>query len=194
MGNTYNYDAQIRLDRWVRRFVRLAGASIGVVCYMVSFGCVGTIEPVPGAGGADDLDAQAILDQATHYRDPTQFVRVSKAPYVTELAGSTAMIAVYVSSDAATAYTTVEPTTVETGAVIPWGSVIVREELDNGLVSQQLTVMAKVGSQHAISDWFFAVADLDGNAEIAGRLSQCQGCHIPHAGNDFVFGVPATRR
>jgi hypothetical protein len=133
------------------------------------------------------------LERAVDYKS---FPKINTQPYASGLKG---MINVYVSPEGAAAYAARLPSQPDQAAPIPEGTLIVREVLDGQGTVGKLTMMAKGprGYQPALGDWWFGVTDADlvplygeETWEI-GRMPACHGCHVPHASDDFLFGVPA---
>jgi hypothetical protein len=151
--------------------------------------CVSETPPI------EDED-MTFLARAESYRT---WRRINRAPYASGLKGT---INVYVSPEGADAYAGYHPDRADDARPIPEGTVIVREVLDATGAVTKVTMMAKGprGYQPELGDWWFAVTD--GNMvpqfgedtwEI-GRMPSCHSCHVPHANDDFVFGVPDAVR
>jgi hypothetical protein len=166
-------------------------AAYAFVVAVVTSACVVEVPELP------DED-QELLDRAADYQS---FRKVNAEPYASGVKG---MINVYVSDEGAAAYAARGPEKIDQADDVPVGTIIVREVLsDTGRVAK-LTLMAKgpKGYQPELGDWWFAVttpdlAPLMGETTDEwqiGRMPECHGCHIPHAGDDFLFGVPADKR
>lgn len=162
-----------------------------------SSGCLGD------AGNVElvEMDEASVLDAVAGYRDAVRFDPMNREAYASALGGDV-FIQLYVSRTAAVPYAAIDPDSSGSGAVVPEGGVIVREVLDASGTAQRLTVMAKgpPGYNPTIGDWFWAVTDLDGvpvadeAGPRVGRLTDCYGCHVPRAGDDYLFGVPLSER
>jgi hypothetical protein len=154
-----------------------------------------------GSGEVVDIDEQAVLEAAAHYRDGSQFDRVSGSSYPSAL-GTTSYIDLYASRTASMQYALIDPAASGSNALVPVGGIIVREVLDENTKPQRLTILAKgpAGYNPTIGDWFWAVTDLNGTPIVengvprTGRLADCYGCHVPRAADDYLFGVPLVDR
>jgi len=70
----------------------------------------------------------------------------------------------------------------------PYGSIIVKENLNSEKELVKITVMAKVeGVDPDNGDWFWAVYTPEGKEEASGSLRGCIGCHEGMAENDYVI-------
>jgi len=166
-------------------------------------GCAQLDEPTPPPPPAPvEIDETLISGWVSHYRDPAIFDQVSGTPYPSALSG-TAFIQVYVSRDSMTPFSVIAPELSGSEAVIPAGGIIVREVLDANKLPLRLTVMAKgpAGYNPHLRDWYFAVSDLQGvplldkdGVPRSGRMTDCYGCHVPRAADDYLFGVPMDDR
>lgn len=151
-------------------------------------GCSGEIAGVSGPGTDDDVAGagddvtdfdRAMMEIASSYKT---FTRINAKPYPSTLGAFD--INVYVRGDARE-YRGIHPDTAGTSS-IDVGTIIVREVLDaNGRLSK-LTLMAKGPRDYdpSLGDWWFA------ELGAVGRLIDCHSCHIPRAGDDYLFGVP----
>jgi len=183
--------------------------SLLAIAGMLVTGCLGGIDPAgspsspgsdPGSGsgvappaGNTDFD-RAMLETARPYRS---FTRVNTRAYQSSLGAF--QINVYVHGDAR-GYHAIHPETTDPAGStdLAIGTVIVREVLDAQGAVSKLTLMAKGprGYDATLGDWWFAEATADGTPlEIdgvarAGRLTDCHGCHVPRATDDYMFGVP----
>ena len=154
-----------------------------------------------GPPGFVAMDDQSLLSTALRYRDSAAFVQVNDTPYASALGGE-AIINLYISAHAFTAYAAIDPETSDTGVILPDGAIIVREVTDAAGNVTKLTLMAKgpAGYNPDLGDYWFAVTEADGTPVVengatrVGRLEDCYSCHIPRAGDDFLFGVPADNR
>jgi hypothetical protein len=142
-------------------------------------------------------DDHEVLDRAADYRS---WRRINAEPYASALKGR---INVYVSDEGADAYAARGPETLDQAPEVPVGTIIVREVLSETGAVAKLTLMAKwpKGYQPALGDWWFGVttpelAPLMGETHEwqIGRMPECHSCHVPHAGDDFLFGVPTDKR
>ena len=125
------------------------------------------------------------------------FKRINTQPYPSTLGAFN--IDVYASQDARD-YAKIHPETTGSHVTVPIGTLIVRQVLDaNGQVTK-VTLMGKAtaGYDPTLGDWWFGVTDPSGNPLSddtglqVGRLTQCHGCHVPRAEDDYLFGVPAA--
>lgn len=177
----------------------MRGILLAVVSGALLAGCTGGIE----GGGNGNAPTEAEPDAAA---SPTEtdfdrqmmelgrsyksFKRIDKSAYTSSLGAFD--INVYVDGDVG-AYRKIHPETTGTGATtLAVGTLIVREVFDaNGQVSK-LTLMAKgpSGYDPRIGDWWWGEADPAGNPTKLGRLTECHGCHLPRATDDYLFGVP----
>jgi hypothetical protein len=70
----------------------------------------------------------------------------------------------------------------------PYGSIIVKENLNSEKELLKITVMAKVeGFDPENGDWFWGVYTPDGVEEMSGKLGGCITCHEGMADNDYVI-------
>jgi Cytochrome P460 len=123
------------------------------------------------------------------------FSRVNRAPYSSTIGAFS--IDVFVNQDLRD-YRRIHPETTGSGVVVPVGTMIVREVLDAQNQVTKVTLMAKqaAGYDPTLGDWWFGVTDPsgtpldDGAGPQVGRLTECHGCHLPRAQDDFLFGVP----
>jgi hypothetical protein len=167
-------------------------------------GCLGTIDAGPdepaiaeegGPPAGSDFD-RAMLEIALSYESSSQ---INSRPYRSSLGGF--QINLYVVGDD-DEYREIHPETVEASDELAVGTVIVREVLDAQGEIAKLTLMAKgpKGYDPAIGDWWFGEATpkgvplVAGDAVRLGRLTDCHGCHLPRAAEDFLFGVPAAEQ
>jgi len=178
-----------------------------LVGLVVLAGCYGGIDQdhLGGAGSSEVPDAaqpdghmmdaldKTMLDRAATNRG---FARINRAPYASTLGAFD--IDVSINQDARD-YRKIHPETSGSNVVMPVGTVIVREVLDaNGAVTK-ITLMGKgpPGYDATLGDWWFGVTDPSGvplpatNGGVqVGRLTECHGCHLPRATDDYLFGVP----
>lgn len=170
---------------------RACGALGLVVLAIAQVGCLSTFD----LGDSVDLD---MLGTATHYRGWTN---VNRAPYVSSIASN--QVSVWVMTPDAAAYEAIRPEVDGSNAMVPRGTVIVREVLDASGQVAKLTMMAKgpEGYDPTLGDWWFAVTDPlcnplsdDAGAEMVGRMEACHECHADRAADDFLFGVTGAAR
>lgn len=70
----------------------------------------------------------------------------------------------------------------------PYGSIIVKENLNSEKELAKITVMVKVeGFDPENGDWFWAAYTPEGMEEASGSLRGCIGCHEGMADNDYVI-------
>jgi hypothetical protein len=141
----------------------------------------------------DEVDQQ-MIDTASQVR---RFTKIDRAAYPSTLGAFN--LDSYVNDDVRD-YKSVHPETPGTGITMPVGTVIIREVLDSttGAITK-ITLMGKgpAGYDSTLGDWWFGVTDPsgvplpDGNGGVqVGRLTDCHGCHVPRATDDYLFGVP----
>ena len=149
--------------------------------------------PAPDARSMDAVDLQMIREA----RRVGAFQRVDRAPYLSSVAGAT--IDVFISQDARD-YRRIHPETTGSAVTMPPGTLIVRQVLDAQGQVTKVTLMAKqrAGYDPTLGDWWFGVTDpagqplSDASGPQVGRLTECHGCHLPRAQDDYLFGVPKT--
>jgi hypothetical protein len=169
-------------------------AAFSLALLFIAGGC--SASPITAAA-PDEFDPRAVLDDAAGYQGPA-FSHVSADVYASALGSDTA-IDVYASTTEVAQYELISPEVSGSGSVVPEGGLIVRAVVDAGTGKpQRLTIMGKgpAGYNPDLGDWFFAVTSPDGTPvdEQVGRLDACYACHIPRAGDDYLFGVPAAER
>jgi hypothetical protein len=176
--------------------VRITEISVCVAAVLALGGCYG------GPPGATlSVDEDAILSTLQAFDDSPAFVRLNQSAYPTALP-SQAMINVWVSSHAYAPYAMIVPDAEDSGVLVPEGTLLVREVLGDSGAVETLTLMYKgpEGYNPDLGDWWFGVTDTAGvptrkdGVRQAGRLEACYSCHLDRAGDDFLFGVPATTR
>ena len=129
------------------------------------------------------------------------FTHVSRGPYASTGAPGS-FVDVWVSSSAYDAYASISPDGGPVDAGLPLGAVIVRAVSDGTGAVTKLTLMrhGPSGLDPSSGDWWFAEADPGGTplsddaGILAGPLGECQGCHLPRASDDYLFGVPLDAR
>ena len=155
-----------------------------------------------GAPAADDIDTDGVLASIADggFRGAA-FTHATRAPYPS-VAAPGSFVDEWISSGAYAAYSQVQPDASDTGVHLPAGSMVVRAVVDSNDDVAKLTIMLKgpAGYNPALGDWWFAVTDPSGvpleddGGVLAGRLSDCYGCHLPRSGDDYLFGVPLDDR
>jgi hypothetical protein len=150
---------------------------------------------LPDAHVIDSVD-MSMLRAASRVRG---FAKINQTTDASSL--GTFDIDVYISEDARD-YRRIHPETSGSGVTMPVGTVIVRNVLDATGAISKVTLMGKgpAGYDPTIGDWWFGVTDPAGNplpedsgtGPQVGRLTECHGCHIPRATDDYLFGVPAA--
>ena len=158
------------------------------------------VDPGSGSGSGsasppdDPLFDAAMLASTQGYR---HFSKVNAKAYVSAIGA----FDINVFAHGSNLYGKIHPEVTDTHIVMPVGTTIVREVLDANQQVAKLTMMIKgpAGYDPTLGDWWFAVADPEGNVlpdasgePQIGRLTACHGCHLPRAGDDFLFGVPAA--
>jgi hypothetical protein len=149
--------------------------------------------PPLDARSLDSVDLQMIREA----RRVGAFQRADRAPYLSSVGSFD--IDVFVSQDARN-YRRIHPETTGSGVVLSPGTLIVREVLDAQGQVTKITLMAKqrAGYDPTLGDWWFGVTDPagqplgDASGPQVGRLTECHGCHLPRAQDDYLFGVPKT--
>ena len=145
------------------------------------------------APAMDMVDTQMISEASR----VAAFKRINAQPYPSTIGAFN--IDVFASQDALD-FAKIHPETTGSHITMPVGTLIVRQVLDaNGQVTK-VTLMGKgpAGYDPSIGDWWFGVTDPSGKPLSddtglqVGRLTQCHGCHIPRAQDDYLFGVPAA--
>lgn len=154
-------------------------------------GSVTDAAPTPEPHRMDMVDMQ-MLDVSSHV---ATFKKINTKPYASTL--GTFNIDDFVSQDSRD-FEKIHPESTGSHVVMPVGTLIVRQVLDaNGAVTK-VTLMGKgpAGYDPTLGDWWFGVTDPSGTplsddtGMQVGRLTQCHGCHIPRAEDDYLFGVP----
>jgi hypothetical protein len=75
--------------------------------------------------------------------------------------------------------------------MLPYGSIIVKENYSPDKKLMALTVMYKVkGYNPQAGDWFWAKYTSDGKIEAEGKVEACINCHGKKKDNDYVFTAP----
>lgn len=173
--------------------------SAAVLAVVLAAGCTGGIDaamapdaaPGPDARTMDAVDRRMIGEAA----NVGAFTQINRAPYASTLGAFN--LDVYISQDAR-AYRRIHPEATGSGVVLPPGTLIVRQVLDAQGQVTKVTLMAKqaAGYDPTLGDWWFGVTDpagvpLEGaSGPQVGRMTECHGCHIPRAQDDYLFGVP----
>lgn len=145
-----------------------------------------------------------VVPGISQYKGSGEYVQVSRGEYDSDLSADI-RIDVWVSKDAAAQYQRIAPEAHDSGASLPYGTVIIREVHDKKTARlQKLTMMYKgpPGVAPEIGDWQYAVTDAvgvpllnDDGTEKKGDMPECRGCHEERgAEDDFLFGVPRNVR
>lgn len=177
-------------------------AVLAVAGLVLAAGCTGQLDagmaapdamptPAPDAHTVDDVDRLMIGEAA----NAGAFTRINRAPYASTVGSF--HINVYV-NQAARSFRRIHPETTGSGIVLPPGTLIVRQVLDAQGQVTKVTLMAKqaAGYDPTLGDWWFGVTDPagvpldDGSGPQVGRRTECHGCHLPRAQDDYLFGVP----
>lgn len=164
-----------------------------IVALLASASCWGC---VVGELPRESTDDAALDATALQFATWNQLPEINARPYVSAIGDFD--INVFVAGDAAD-YRRIHPETTGSGATVTPGTVIVRAVLDASGNVSKLTLMAKgpPGYDPSIGDWWWGVTDPTGTPLVedgvtqVGRLTACHTCHLPRAGDDFLFGVPA---
>jgi hypothetical protein len=192
-----------RAARSLRPAERMRCTAIPVVAVVVlAAGCTGRVDadmaapdaaspPAPDARTMDAVD-RLMIDEAANVG---AFTRINRAPYASTVGSFD--INVYLSQDARD-YRRIHPETTGSGVVLPPGTLIVRQVLDAQGQVTKVTLMAKQAASYdpTLGDWWFGVTDptgvplQDSSGPQVGRLTECHGCHLPRAQDDYLFGVP----
>lgn len=156
-------------------------------------------DPVVDAMPGHQMDGLDLLE-VERAASTTRMTKIDGAPYPSALGAFT--IDVYINRDARD-YRNIHPDGAATHVTFDEGTLIVRKVLDATGAVTKITLMAKgpAGYAPTIGDWWFGVTDPsgaalpDGNGGFqVGKLTECYGCHVPHAANDYLFGVPAANQ
>ncbi len=129
----------------------------------------------------------------------TSYVAANKTAYGSNIGAYD--VNMFVSAPAASTYEQVDPATIGSNVEIEPGWTIVRQVLAADNSVSELTIMVKgvAGYDPTLGDWWFGLTDPQGNPipdangkPQVGRLTGCHSCHIPRAGDGYLFGVPAA--
>lgn len=152
--------------------------------------------PDPDAVLADDV-LLAFVER--HRADG--FVRVNAQPYASDVSDKN--LNVFVSEFALPEYLETMPDEARSDGMIPRGSFVVRELVDEAGEVTRLTALYRgpKGYNPESGDFWFAVTDPDGrvlrdedDTPMAGPLEGCSSCHAARASADYLFGVPGQAR
>jgi hypothetical protein len=157
--------------------------------------------PAPPEAADLGISEDAILGAVRSMQGSTEFAPMNAAAYATALP-SGALINVYVSDEGHDGYAAIAPERAGSGAVVPEGTLIVREVLGDDDAVATITLMYKgaPGYNPELGDYWFGVTDPAGEPKVedgvpqVGRLEACYGCHLDRPDDDFLFGVPAVHR
>ena len=167
--------------------------------------CMPAMDPPPSGATASGptVDESPILASVAGggYRHNARFVAVNGAAYPSAVAAQSS-INVWVTAADYASYTRISPDQTGSGASLAPGAMIVREVLDAAGAVGKLTLMVKgpPGYNPAVGDFWFGVTQPDGTPVVdngatqMGKVSECFGCHIPRAGDGFLFGVAPAHR
>ena len=147
--------------------------------------------PIADPRPMDPVDTQMIGVAS----DVDELHQINKMPYPSTVGSFN--INVFVSQKSKD-FQKIHPESTGSRVSLPVGTLIVRQVLDaNGQVTK-VTLMGKgpAGYDPTLGDWWFGVTDpsgvplVDDAGPQVGRLTQCHGCHLPRADDDYLFGVP----
>lgn len=72
--------------------------------------------------------------------------------------------------------------------VAPYGTIIVKENMDRDKNLDKIAVMAKVeGSDPEFGDWFYALYTKEGEVIVEGKPDGCFNCHWGMRDNDYII-------
>jgi len=153
------------------------------------------LPPSNSPGHPELLDFQMVAEAA----NVGSFAQVNAESYKSDLGDF--KINVYINKNASD-FRKVHPESSGSNKTFPQGTLIVRQVLDASGKVTKVTLMAKgpAGYDPRIGDWWFGVTDpagvplTDKNGVQLGRMTDCHGCHIPRAADDFLFGVPSDKQ
>jgi hypothetical protein len=75
--------------------------------------------------------------------------------------------------------------------IVPYGSLIVKENFDADKNLSTITAMIKVKDfDPENNDWYWAKYDSKGNPQAEGKIDSCISCHIGKKDNDFIIVHP----
>ncbi|KIG13446.1 hypothetical protein DB30_08073 [Enhygromyxa salina] len=144
-------------------------------------------ETEAGETGEPSVDAEAVAAAAIDYGSFEQINAVAAASQH----GLADTVNIWVPSEYAGMYRSVDPGDPNATASFPAGALIVKEHLNANAEPVGLTIMFKgpAGYDAEHGDWWWANASLDGELNDQGAVGYCIGCHTPRADADWVFGV-----
>lgn len=154
-------------------------------------------------GGVSDSDSlcpeyfKNLVSSISGHKYLTQeYKKINQSPYQSDVA-TDKFIEVYVSSEGADDFATIDPDTRGIGSEVDTGTAIIREmwtPSENAL--QQFTAMVKMeaGYYPEGGDFAYAVIDIDGEVIRGGKLEDCAVCHTLRSSDGFLFGVPELEK
>ncbi len=81
-----------------------------------------------------------------------------------------------------------KPALEATGTPLPYGAMIVKENLSPADEVVEITVKYKVKNYNPTAgDWFWAKYSATGEILTAGKPKECIDCHIPNAHKDYIM-------
>jgi hypothetical protein len=166
---------------------------------LCNVGCLSQVVPAHEPAASEEPAIRSLLAQ--HGFQSSGFVQVNRAPYVSNL-DPEHDVTMFVSADAADAYTALTPENDTPGPPFPVGGIVVRVASDPDGALAALTVMVKreAGYFPESGDFFFGVTDVSGTPEsdehgpLWGALGECGQCHATRAKAGFLFGVAPSNR
>jgi hypothetical protein len=170
---------------------------------LLGLACAFAIGCMPPATKVVNDEQQLLGALATGEFRGWGWIQMNETPYQSTL-DTSVNVTMFVSSDAAAAYTGVAPDQpTSMGPEFPVGGTVVRQVSNAKGVVTLLTVMVKRerGYFPAVGDFFFGVADPTGapvadksGAQQWGPLTECATCHEGRASAGFLFGVEPSDR
>jgi hypothetical protein len=137
--------------------------------------------------GEPSVDADAVAAAAVDY---PSFERINATAAASQH-GLADTVNIWVPSEHAAMYRTIDPGDPNATASFPPGTLIVKEHLDDVAEPLGMTIMFKgpAGYDAAHGDWWFGNASIDGVLNDQGAVGYCITCHEPRADADWLFGV-----
>ena len=140
-----------------------------------------------GETGEPGVDADAVVADALNY---ASFEKINAVAAGSQH-GLADTVNIWVPSEYAGLYRSIDPADPNASASFPAGALIIKEHLDANAEPVGMTIMYKgpAGYDAQNDDWWWGNASLDGVLNDQGAVGYCIGCHMPQAATDWVFGV-----
>jgi hypothetical protein len=151
-------------------------------------------EPGETSGGAEPVDADAVLDRSLRFRDELDQITATSQPSQHGLADS---VHVWVDPAASATYRALDPASDEDSeAAFPPGTLFVKEHLDVEGADAGLTIMFRGPDGYApdSADWWWGRTDAQGLLQDEGQVGFCLACHAGANAEAYVFGVDAANQ